>query len=1664
MKKIAVRVLAFLMCIYLIVPQLVVEAAGFNVNEETEISSEIEEDGEGTEADDGDEEEGDEDAEADNGDEEESGGDTETGDEDTEEGGNTEADDADAEEGDDDTETDDEDAEVEGEDTEADSEDIEEEEEDPELLEEEETLDVDLALFEDMGAGAPESAPHGSGSYQLNEVPTDYRFYTEYFVKAGSGKTITTASIARRTAIKVYAKKDEIIFFGSSVANSQIDENNQNKGSVTGKDIVITAPNGDKICKDVLLPKEKDEDNQVRPNGLGYIKNPTQEKNGPMVNSSDALDPEHYYVPLQYEVPSDGVYTFEFHSVTGINPSSAQPGDHPSPKLANSNWAQGNSSVAAWDITVLGKKNESEWEVKEGRAWADYLALTTGGGSGIKSDLNVHVLTHDGYLYKVDFKETVPYGFIFFANNTGFMSAVTDEDSSTTEHIPIYHSFYDSSNDLDYMSNENVLLHKPNETDTDTEETYKIFFNKPSSELNGVISSKNGREEIIKTAPDEQIEISELKFFGIQNNIARAGHGGYFTFKSSGEAMVTIRLDLRKAILESEGTMDTYEGSGIVEITTPAVKTEGEEVNRVYWNGKDTDGITLPAGIYGNNNVVLSTEVKRGELHFPVIDMEGLYGGLTVQRMNGEDLDSSDCYNLYYNNNPLAYGTIEGSGYNAVQEGSSFYKLSDETKSYKIANDKGPKFFNNYQTSEISVLEKDDKEYLAEKMFGKAYSSLTDKEKSIIDAEFGKELDTFHFEPVDSRYTTMKFDCKDFVGGGNQAGIDAWTYYSQGVTSTLISFALMDTEARGLVSGQIFYDVNISSTNEAPDYPLPGVKVRLINEAGEPVVHEEYIPCFDKTGHFIYDKDGKIVHEKVVLKFETVTDSTGAYRFTGVPYSLTEDTTYYVQVLLTDVQSEVMRYTCTTSDVIKQKLKTAGGASFLTGTIADDCGADGIAISQVDDVSKIYGYKYDRDDNNETVFDKNNAQSVTFSADYDGEELIREEKFKKIGYSSTVPDGHQRDYKVEKSWGTDSQDSPTHEISDGLIVELWVWNDHHIKEENELKLSRRTGALVDTQVLTSDNEWTYTWSNLDDRLQYYVLEYYTKKKPNGEIMRDDRGEERKVLIGGTMPIFGAESTFPDSGIYGFETNLGDYPETIEYPSGSGKKRIPIQTFSEGDSLIHANAITKTEKLESVDNNARQYNVTYTLSEKVINGRKTNVISLKNSQVFDDRAYYVWLDHQTKLPDLVAQTYVEGNEKKSHALTLVKDTNYSLEDGTFGVKGLSVSSVDAAQSDNSEGNATKAFRISEEGKQYAFFTATNHGNYKSGTGTRTYQVKYVVNSATKAPVSITPDATGALVLFDDHDVKVEENSGYIVYSWYMTIHVYDVEPDGVIKYTPNGKPIVLQEALEVGEKLKWTLTHDSKNENSVSYTSDDRRTSGILNNDTYRLPLYKGAESPDMGSCADLVGIAYAGSKPVSDVSKLVFEDTYESRYGAQKAKGSGEDGKAIVQGSGGVLTANLNTMRNTRINRTQDHANYVDVVYTPKKDKYNWSATSDKGNGVDVFYYKVVVFAEDNTYQYHNYDAIDASDGVVMYSYFTLKPNTLKPPFEPEDETDDAAISSGGSDITPKSSKEDPSVINLGSKSPKTGDTNNLIFWFSMVVLAMAIVAFGFSISKRNKR
>ena len=187
------------------------------------------------------------------------------------------------------------------------------------------------------------------GSKELNlksDSGTGHRFFSEYFFE---GKY---AGISRQTMAKCYLKKGETVFFGSSVADSVLTIDDNKTSSATGADIVVMQPNGEKIPYDVIE------------NGVGYISSRAQEINGPKLPGNESTSSD-YYQPLSFNASTEGIYTFYFHSKIGDikTPANVAKLDED----ANALSGQGQSTVAFWDITVFGKNNENNNEVKKQR-------------------------------------------------------------------------------------------------------------------------------------------------------------------------------------------------------------------------------------------------------------------------------------------------------------------------------------------------------------------------------------------------------------------------------------------------------------------------------------------------------------------------------------------------------------------------------------------------------------------------------------------------------------------------------------------------------------------------------------------------------------------------------------------------------------------------------------------------------------------------------------------------------------------------------------------------------------------------------------------------------------------------------------------------------------------------------------------------------------------------------------------------------------------------------------------------------------------------------------------------------------------------------------------------------------------------------------------------
>ena len=1014
-----------------------------------------------------------------------------------------------------------------------------------------------LAVIMIVGMCSLSLTAFAAGSAQLNTEDDGYRLFTEYM-------NTSTAGLIRKTFIKCYLFRGETAYFGSSVTESIADINGIATEGVTGIDIVMTTPDSERIPFDVT----KD--------GVGFIANLTQERSGPQITEADAGNTDKYQ-PLSYTAEEEGIYTFEFFSKEAPNhanyTSSATPVNNNKNRTVDE--MQQQPTVAYWDITVA----DSSDNIKPGRIWTTQLSIITGNSSvKTRANLQVYVLTNDGFIYRVKFKKIVPFGFIFFANNQGF---------TTTGLTPysIYHSFYDNDNSLNNIeTEEKVSIHKPYMADTETAQSYKIFFQYPSSDLIGKVFNE----------PKAVSNIANLAFNGQSGGLSHYKQGGYFTFDSQGAASASITIDFRdslsdlKAEYEARGQKWTYTGSGIIEMRGAVV--DGE--NSFYWDGLDSVGQPIPVGVYGKDHIHTYSEAKGGEVHFPFIDVEGLYGGVEIERLNGEFLNEDDKFDIYYNNNPLKYNTIEGENVTPDTEG-AYANLSDGTKSWfdYSAYTVGPDYFNavdgNPITSKnISTLVKDTAKYTYNLKYGEGeWDNLTPEEQDEFEAEFETFTPKYHHEPNDSRYDTVLFsngtnpDNNGNKGGGNQAGIDIWTYYSAGICSDMTiknNIVILDEAETGKIEGRVFYDEDSNSVYNSTenDYPLEKIEVELVDKDGTPLY--TYLPKLNENGDIIYDESGNIVYDDTPTYYRTTTDINGVYSFTGLPVS-DEGTKYYVHTLLSSMQLEIQGYKLTTTKVNTSKKSGPDGNK-----------RDSSGMSVVGEDGK-------------TVFLGTNAQAVTLTAE------TNTATYKDIGYHSAF---NVKDYRVTKVWADDGT-----EKSDKIRVKLYTC-------DADTADSRTAGTFLDEITLSDSSSWTYTWKNLDINRQYYMEEYY---------INSDGAE---VLIAGTMPVYSAQT----SGTYGFNVCDETQPRTKEYY---------------GDVVSHNDAVSYSEKIDT-DPNATIYKVKYTLSKDATG--QTNIVTFTNSlSPYEDKEYYVWYDKESVLPNFVSKTEYNDGVKTSVPQTLSAGT-------------------------------------------------------------------------------------------------------------------------------------------------------------------------------------------------------------------------------------------------------------------------------------------------------------------------------------------------------------------------------------------------------------------------
>ncbi|WP_293916750.1 MULTISPECIES: Ig-like domain-containing protein [unclassified Sphingobacterium] len=336
-------------------------------------------------------------------------------------------------------------------------------------------------------------------------------------------------------------------------------------------------------------------------NNIGKIVN-----TGRGTRQAEMSGPRVGYAPYEVKATEEGVWKIEFISPVGEFTENF--GDPNIPVVAaDGDWSQTwDTSIAAWDISV---RDEDDHNWISGRVYTNVLNLHLNSGQMANKQGAFFgkylVLTHDGFVYKVDGNGSNGIAFTSFVNNMGF---VDDEGKS------LYKS-------LDYIPQVGSGdVHDPRQADGNGSITHKILYTKPdlSMPAQAVGAVPELKTWLINNRPEPVV--SDINLTGYEGTAGQMGaKGAHIRFTSSEEAKYKIVLE---------------RSSDQTQLLTEFVHKASAGLNEIYWNGLDKNGQFAPNG--EKYPLTIRVEHILAEVHFPYMDMEINPNGILLERLDKE--------------------------------------------------------------------------------------------------------------------------------------------------------------------------------------------------------------------------------------------------------------------------------------------------------------------------------------------------------------------------------------------------------------------------------------------------------------------------------------------------------------------------------------------------------------------------------------------------------------------------------------------------------------------------------------------------------------------------------------------------------------------------------------------------------------------------------------------------------------------------------------------------------------------------------------------------------------------------------------------------------------------------------------------------------------------
>ena len=385
-----------------------------------------------------------------------------------------------------------------------------------------------------------------------------------------------------------------------------------------------------------------------RSNNAGRISVRNNELAGPKLTPTD--NTSNRYLPIYYSVPEDGIYKVEFWSKT----TTAMTSDNNLVATnADAQWKSWNGTsdgrsthIGAWDVSVINKNRDG---FISGRVYATMLNMRIEPSSDVSQGFygKMYVLTKDGYTYRVDNNGNNGILFSFFVNNNGFVKG--QQPGGSVDYTPIYKSLTSISGAVS-----NKQIWDPTGPDNEQNITHKMFYTLPSQDLPKDVqvpgSVPGGKTWLRNTVVVPRV--MNVKIQGVDDTEGQVStKGGNIKFTTESQGAYTIKI-------ESSGTP--------VFATRYLYGTAVAGSNSVYWDGKDGNGASIPAGTAPAS---ITVQLQGAEVHFPYFDMENNIDGIKLELLNhellpGQEVVKSDI--VYWNDTGIPINNIGGNASNPI--------------------------------------------------------------------------------------------------------------------------------------------------------------------------------------------------------------------------------------------------------------------------------------------------------------------------------------------------------------------------------------------------------------------------------------------------------------------------------------------------------------------------------------------------------------------------------------------------------------------------------------------------------------------------------------------------------------------------------------------------------------------------------------------------------------------------------------------------------------------------------------------------------------------------------------------------------------------------------------------------------------------------------------